>query len=92
MWEPQAPTHFYTDTLTHILCIIIEFLMKIKVYHNITDWMILIRFYYRLDWLRGAYVYLPSDSLSHGYGWEHARAQPTKVTLGRAKIIKYDLY
>ena len=46
MWEPQAPTHFHTHTLTHILCIIIEFLMKIKVYRNITDWMILIDFRY----------------------------------------------
>ena len=46
MWEPQAPTYFHTHTHTHISCIIIEFLMKIKVYHNVTYWMILIGFYY----------------------------------------------
>ena len=46
MWEPEAPTHFHTHTHTYILCITREFLMKNKVYHNITDWMILIGFYY----------------------------------------------
>ena len=43
MWEPQAPTHFHTHTHT------VQYqwiLMKIKVYRNITDWMILIGFYY----------------------------------------------
>ena len=37
-------SHTPVHTHTHILCIIIKFLMKIKVYHNITDWMILIGF------------------------------------------------
>ena len=44
MWEPQAHTHFQTHTQTYIQCITIKFLMKIKVYRNITDWMILIGF------------------------------------------------
>ena len=41
MWEPQAPTHFHTHTHTHTM----QYqwiLMKIKVYGNITDWIILI--------------------------------------------------
>ena len=42
MWEPEAPTYFHTHTHTHILCITSKFLMKNKVYHYITDWMILI--------------------------------------------------
>ena len=46
MWEPQVPTYFHTHTCTHthILCIIIKFLMKIKDYRNVTDWMTLIGF------------------------------------------------
>ena len=44
MWEPQAPTYFHTHTHTHIPCITSEFLMKNKVYRNVTDWMILIGF------------------------------------------------
>ena len=43
MWEPQAPTHFHTHTHTHTVQYQ-QILMKIKVYHNITDWMILIGF------------------------------------------------
>ena len=46
MWELQAPAYFHTHTHTHTSHIIIEFLMKIKVYRNITDWMILIDFRY----------------------------------------------
>ena len=33
-------------------------------------------------------MYLPSDSLSHGYGWNYPRVQPIWVTLGRAKMTK----
>ena len=43
MWEPQAPTHFHTHTHTHTVQYQ-RILMKIKVYRNITDWMILIGF------------------------------------------------
>ena len=43
MWEPQAPTHFHTHTHTHTVQYQ-QILMKIKVYRNITDWMILIGF------------------------------------------------
>ena len=50
MWEPQAPTYFYTHTHTHTYCALsLNFLMKIKVYRNITDWMILIVF--TIDWI-----------------------------------------
>ena len=43
MWEPQAPTHSHTHTHTHTVQYQ-RILMKIKVYRNITDWMILIGF------------------------------------------------
>ena len=43
MWEPQAPIHFHTHTHTHTVQYQ-RILMKIKVYRNITDWMILIVF------------------------------------------------
>ena len=45
MWEPQAPTHFHTHTHTHTHTYTVQYqriLMKIKVYCNITDWIILI--------------------------------------------------
>ena len=43
MWEPQAPIHSHTHTHTHTVQYQ-RILMKIKVYCNITDWMILIGF------------------------------------------------
>ena len=45
MREPQAPTHFHTHTHTHTVHYQ-RILMKNKVFCNITDWMILIGFYY----------------------------------------------
>ena len=45
MWEPETPTYFHTYTHTHTVHYK-QILMKNKVYHYITDWMILIGFYY----------------------------------------------
>ena len=51
MREPQAPTHFHTFTHTHTHTSVQyqQILMKIKVYHNISDWMILIAF--NINWI-----------------------------------------
>ena len=91
MWEPKAPTYFHTHSHTHTVHYK-RILMKNKVYRYITDWMILISFYYWFDWLRGAYIYLPTSSLPymHVQG-TMSQSAGTNLTLGRAKMTKSNI-
>ena len=61
MWEPQAPTYFHTHSHSHTHTVHYQrILIKNKVYHNITNWMILIGFLTLIGLIERG-IYLPPN-------------------------------
>ena len=81
MWEPQAPTHFHTHTCTntYILCITSEFLMKNKVYRNITASMISIGFRLLIELINRRHVF---TSQMVAYPMDMDRIIPESIQYG----------